>query len=66
MGPLILLDAHGTELGAAKATDLVDGARVKCTYTYAPGNMANLRPICGGFGRRGFGFGGRFGGFFGF
>jgi hypothetical protein len=44
MGRLVLLDAHGTELGAAKATDLVEGARVKCTYTcvYTPGNLGNL------------------------
>lgn len=59
MGRLKLLDAHGNELGAAKATDLVEGARVKYTYTcvHAPGNLGNL--VCGGFGRRGLGFNGR-------
>jgi hypothetical protein len=32
-------------------TDLVDGAKVQCTYTYAPSNMMNLA-------KGGFGFGG--------
>lgn len=47
MGRLKLLDAHGNELGAAKATDLVEGARVKYTYTcvHAPGNLGNLVPL---------------------
>jgi hypothetical protein len=60
MGPLMLLDAAGSEVGTAKATDLVDGAKVKCTYTYAPGNMMNLAKGgfgFGGFGRRSRGFG---------
>jgi hypothetical protein len=51
MGPLQLLDANDTSVGTAKATDLVDGAKVRCTYTYAPGNMMNLA-------KGGFGFGG--------
>lgn len=42
MGPLMLLDDSGNSLGTAKATDLVDGAKLMCTYTYAPGNMGNL------------------------
>jgi hypothetical protein len=65
LGPLMLLDANGTSVGTAKATDLVDGAKVRCTYTYAAGNMMNLAKGgfgFGGFGRRG--FGGGFGSWF--
>jgi hypothetical protein len=60
MGPLMLLDGSGAKCGTAKATDLVDGSKVKCTYTYAPGNLGNLVGNMGrgfgGFGRRALGF----------
>lgn len=57
MGALMLLDAAGNELGAAKGTDLVDMARLRCTYTYAAGNPGNLFGSgFGGFGRRRFGW----------
>eukprot|EP00775_Hariotina_reticulata_P006068 gene6068-6306_t len=60
MGSLMLVDENGHATNsAANATDLVDGARVQCTYTYAEGNVHNLMGGCMGFRRRGFGgFGG--------
>ncbi|KAK3285139.1 hypothetical protein CYMTET_7238 [Cymbomonas tetramitiformis] len=58
LGSLLLVNAEGQAGNAAKAADLVDGVKLRCTYTYAQGNIGNLTMMRG----RGFG-GGRFGGF---
>eukprot|EP00633_Aureoumbra_lagunensis_P002224 CAMPEP_0197288444 /NCGR_PEP_ID=MMETSP0890-20130614/5542_1 /TAXON_ID=44058 ORGANISM="Aureoumbra lagunensis, Strain CCMP1510" /NCGR_SAMPLE_ID=MMETSP0890 /ASSEMBLY_ACC=CAM_ASM_000533 /LENGTH=628 /DNA_ID=CAMNT_0042759181 /DNA_START=48 /DNA_END=1935 /DNA_ORIENTATION=+ len=36
---------------AAKASDLVDGVTLQCTYSYTTGNISNLRSSRGGWGR---------------
>jgi hypothetical protein len=57
MGSLQLLQ-EGQAVREAKTEDLVEGARVLCTYTYAPGNPS-IGFGGGGRGFRGFGGGGR-------
>jgi hypothetical protein len=54
LSTFILLDAAGHELGNATSNDLIDGARVRCTYTAAEGNPMGF------FGSFGFGDWGRY------
>ena len=43
LGALELMGADGKVAGVAKATDLMDGATVRCTYTVAEGNPSIMR-----------------------
>jgi len=49
LGMLMLVDDAGAPVRPAKKGDLVEGARVQCTYSFAEGNPG----FGGGFGRRG-------------
>ena len=54
MSSLVVVNEDGSTGAAVATKDLVDGMKLQCTYTYAPGNPQSLRPYTSrGYGRRG-------------